>query len=181
MGFQLHVKQGNLLDEAEADFIVNPSNTRLALGSGVSGAFARACGKALQEEMRRALRETGVLSKGDVVPTLPGGCPRFRSVLHAAVMDYNPEAREAEPSLNDIKIILNNIGTIICDFARSHAQRVKLVMPLMGTGVGGLDKRSVILLYRDFFTRDIACDCELVLYAHSHSDYLLMASLLEGN
>ena len=178
MGFHITIKQGNLLEESEADFIVNPSNTRLMLGSGVSGAFSRACGDALQEEMQRKLRETGRLSKGDVVPTPPGGCPRFRTVLHAAVMDYNPGVREAAPSLNDIKIILNNISNIISDHAGAHPGRIKLVMPMMGTGVGGLDKRDVILLYRDFFEHEIPCDCDAVVYAHSPSDYRLMASLL---
>ena len=167
MSYHIHVKQGNLLDEADADFIVNPSNTRLLLGSGVSGAFSRACGPALQTLMLRKLQETGPLRKGDVVPTPPGGCSRFRTILHAAVMDYNPGAGETAPALHDIGKILYNIETLLCGNARRRPGRVKLVLPLMGTGLGGLDKRDVILIYRDFFNAGKAWECDVVLYAHS--------------
>jgi O-acetyl-ADP-ribose deacetylase len=180
MGFHIRIQQGNLLEEAEADFIVNPSNTRLLLGSGVSGAFARACGDTLQQAMTRKLRETGPLSKGEVVPTPPGGCVRFRTVLHAAVMDYNPGAVEAMPTLNDIKVILNNIEAILSAYAAGRTGRIRLVMPLMGTGVGGLDKRDVIRIYRDFFRRESTYECEVVLYAHSQNDFELMTSLLDA-
>jgi len=44
MPYSIVIKQGNLLSE-EADFIVNASNTKLILGSGVSMAFKRHCGK----------------------------------------------------------------------------------------------------------------------------------------
>lgn len=36
MSYSLFVKQGNLLSEEQATFIVNASNTKLILGSGVS-------------------------------------------------------------------------------------------------------------------------------------------------
>ncbi len=36
MAYHLNIKQGNLLEEKDATFIVNASNTRLLLGSGVS-------------------------------------------------------------------------------------------------------------------------------------------------
>ena len=179
MSYHVHIKQGNLLDEADADFIVNPSNTRLTLGSGVSGAFSRACGPSLQTLMSHKLQETGPLKKGDVVPTPPGGCSRFRTVLHAAVMDYNPGARETAPLLDHIATILGKIENILSSHARMHSGRVKLVLPLMGTGVGGLDKRDVVLLYRECFARKVPFDCDVILYAHSENDYRLMTSLPE--
>ena len=51
MSYQISIKQGNLLDEENATFIVNASNTRLILGSGVSMAFKRHCGIELQKVM----------------------------------------------------------------------------------------------------------------------------------
>ncbi|MDF1874111.1 macro domain-containing protein [Sulfurimonas sp. SAG-AH-194-I05] len=56
MAYKLSVKQGNLLDEEEATFIVNASNTKLILGSGVSMAFKRHCGHKLQQEIFKSLK-----------------------------------------------------------------------------------------------------------------------------
>ncbi|WP_345973473.1 macro domain-containing protein [Sulfurimonas diazotrophicus] len=172
MAYHVTLRTGNLLNAPASDFIVNPSNTVLTLGSGVSGAFAAACGPALQNAMTRALRETGKLQKGDVVAT--GGCPRFGSVLHAAVMDYNPGATEALPRLGEITTILHNIQTALASFAALHDKNVTLALPLMGTGVGGLDKRRVLEIYRDFFRSAVDFECEVLLYAHSEGDYMLM-------
>jgi O-acetyl-ADP-ribose deacetylase (regulator of RNase III) len=165
---------GNLLDAPETDFIVNPSNTMLALGSGVSGAFSAACGPALQEEMSRKLQSTGTLSKGDVVITGPGRCTQFRHVLHAAVMDYNPDASGSAPGLADIRTILSNIETVLANEAASRGGFVTLALPMMGTGVGGLNKHDVLEIYRGFFTRQVDFGCEVTLYAHSQSDRELM-------
>ncbi|UFS63564.1 macro domain-containing protein [Sulfurimonas sp. HSL-3221] len=175
MAYHVTIKTGNLLDAPASDFIVNPSNTVLQLGSGVSGAFARACGPALQSAMTRALKETGTLQKGDVVAT--GGCARFGSMLHAAVMDYNPGAAEALPRLGEIETILRNIQTALAAFAALHGKNVTLALPLMGTGVGGLDKRQVLEIYRDFFRSGVGFECEVLLYAHSEGDGALMRSV----
>ncbi len=51
MSYTCTVKQGNLLNEDNATFIVNASNTTLVLGSGVSAAFRKKCGMQLQQEM----------------------------------------------------------------------------------------------------------------------------------
>jgi O-acetyl-ADP-ribose deacetylase (regulator of RNase III) len=180
MAYSVHIKQGNLLDEAHADFIVNPSNTTLILGSGVSGAFSRTCGYALQSLMSQKLNETGTLKKGDVVATGGGECTRYKTVLHAAVMDYNPGAAETMPRLGDIRTILTHIETILAAEAARHGSSVKLVLPLMGTGVGGLSKKDVVEMYRVFFEREVAFECEVVLYAHSDSDRALMETLFSS-
>lgn len=70
MSYHITLKQGDLLGEESATFIVNASNTRLILGSGVSMAFNRHCGTELQYEMTSRLGEIGhTLSKGDVIAT----------------------------------------------------------------------------------------------------------------
>lgn len=178
MSYRVQIKQGNLLDEPTADFIVNPSNTILSLGSGVSGAFHRACGEPLQTAMTQKLRETGKRSKGDVVVTEPGNCRKFRHVLHTCVMDYNTGAADPMPTLEDIRIILINISSILADFSATENSLVRLVMPLMGTGVGNLEKKRVLELYRAEFEKDVGFDCDVILYAHSDSDYRLMQAVL---
>ena len=170
MAYKIQIRQGDLLDEPSADFIVNPSNTTLTLGSGVSGAFARACGAQLQQLMTEKRKATGRLAKGDVVETPPGSCSRFHRILHACVMDYNRDASDTMPTLNDIGMILNNMEKHLSRFCQKSGHPAKLVIPLMGTGVGGLEKKAVISLYRQFFARPVTFECDVVLYGHSASD-----------
>jgi hypothetical protein len=40
-----------------------------------------------------------------------------------------------------------------------------------------LNKRGVLLAYRDFFRRDVVYECDALLYAHTQDDYLLMTSV----
>jgi O-acetyl-ADP-ribose deacetylase (regulator of RNase III) len=173
MAYHIYIKQGDLLDDPDADFIVNPSNTVLSLGSGVSSAFARACGPELQALMTRKLHETGRLRKGDVVETGGGGCTRYRSILHAAVMDYNPGAADVMPALHDIETIMGGIESFLTAFT-AHGRTPRLALPLMGTGVGGLDKRAVVRIYRDFFGRAVTFECEVTIYARSSADYAMI-------
>jgi len=176
MSYRIRIIRGDLLDAPDTDFIVNPSNTVLSLGSGVSGAFARACGPELQALMTQKLHERGRLRKGDVVATGGGGCTRYRSVLHAAVMDYNPGAADVMPALHDIETILRGIEAFLAAFA-ARGRAPRLALPLMGTGIGGLDKRAVVRIYRDFFTRAVAFECDLTIYARSDGDFALMTEL----
>ena len=118
MSYHCTVKQGDLLSEERATFIVNASNTQLILGSGVSMAFSHHCGDELQKEMSAKLEKLGtLLKKGDVVATSSGKAANFQYALHAAVMDYNPDVRGKEmfPTLKDIENALKNI--------ESHLQR----------------------------------------------------------
>jgi hypothetical protein len=56
---------------------------------------------------------------------------------------------------------------------------MKLVLPLMGCGVGGLDKLQVIQLYKIFFGRDVDFECEVVVYGYSDEDYALIKSVVK--
>lgn len=181
MSYHIVIKPGNLLDESAADYIVNPSNTILSLGTGVSGAFSSACGPALQEAMTQALHSSGSIEQGDVVATPPGDCSRFRFVLHAAVMDYRPEARQVAPTLNTVRTILTKIEAVLADEAEKTNSPLTLVLPMMGTGVGGLDKEEVLKIYRDFFSRPVAFECSVTLYLHSERDFLLAKSVYSGD
>ena len=51
---------------------------------------------------------------------------------------------------------------------------MKLVLPLMGCGVGGLEKEAVVRVYKCFFEREVAFDCEVVVYGYSHEDHELI-------
>ncbi len=182
MSYIINVKQGNLLHEDNATFIVNASNTRLLLGSGVSMAFKHHCGYELQQEMTTLLEEMGSLKKGDVVATSSGKADNFKYTLHVAVMNYNQGARGNEklPILDDIKNSLINIESYVqWYFNKNSNENVKLVLPLMGCGVGGLDKQEVIESYKLFFDRDVTFDCEVVIYGYDDTDYRLIKSIVK--
>lgn len=87
MAYELQQVTGNIV-KFEADFIVNASNTKLILGSGVSMAFKRHCGIELQHEMDEVRVKLKSIKQGDVVATSSGMASNFKYTLHAAVMNY---------------------------------------------------------------------------------------------
>jgi O-acetyl-ADP-ribose deacetylase (regulator of RNase III) len=181
MPYSIVVKQGNLLNE-KADFIVNASNTKLILGSGVSMAFKRHCGIELQNEMNSVLNSIDSdFVQGDVVATSSGGASNFKYSLHVAVMNYNQGVKynEKNPTTEIIEKALQNIENYLLWYAKNKSNTMKLVLPLMGCGVGGLDKASVIKLYRNFFTRQVDINCVVVIYGYSIEDYQQISKILK--
>ena len=181
MSYYYSVKQGNLLQEQDATFVVNASNTQLILGSGVSMAFKRHCGNVLQDEMLQAYEKIdGDLLQGDVVATSSGEATNFKYALHAAVMNYNKGTKYDKkiPTLEIIDKIMRNIEGYLKWYDEQSSKSMKLVLPLMGCGVGGLDKSEVIKKYKKFFDKEISFNCEVVVYGYDNADYELIKSIL---
>jgi len=181
MSYTCTVKQGNLLNERNATFIVNASNTTLVLGSGVSAAFRKKCGIQLQQEMFDKLQSLDQkLQKGDVIATSAGTATNFKYALHAELMDYNQgiNGKAKLPNIDTINLILNNIEAYLQWYSDNHKEEtMKLVLPLMGCGVGGLNAKEVLGAYKSFFTKERSFDCEVVIYGHSTEDYDLARSI----
>ncbi len=182
MGYLLHVKEGNLLDVTDMTFVVNASNTSLILGSGVSMAFKQHCGTILQELMRERLSdmsEEGIrVRPADVILTPPGEADNFRFILHAAIMDYRPGAHPA-PTLSLIHETLKNIEGYLEWYAQ-YSETMRLALPLLGCGVGGLEKREVIELYKTFFSHQVDFDCDIFVYGHTHGDAELIREVFSS-
>jgi len=164
--YKIIIKQGDVFSENSADFIVNPSNTDLFLGSGVSAAFRRNCGNELQKEMKKH----APIKQGDVIVTSCPANPSFKNALHVAVMDYSKQ--NPLPSYETIEKALENIEKIIKTKAPC-----KMVLPLMGVGVGGLDKEKVVQIYKEFFSRNVGFNCEVVIYGYKKEDYHLLEKI----
>jgi len=182
MTYSIKIKQGNLLNE-EADFIVNASNTKLILGSGVSMAFKRHCGIELQHEMNSVLKSIeGNLIQGDVVATSSSRASNFKYSLHVSVMNYNQGVKynEKNPTIQIIEKALQNIENYLLWYAKYKSDTMKLVLPLMGCGVGGLDKTNVIKTYETFFNRPIDIECEVVVYGYTDDDYNSIVQIIKG-
>ena len=180
MGYICKVKQGNLLQEEDATFIVNASNTRLVLGSGVSMAFKHHCGTVLQQEMLELYQNVDKpIVQGTVFATSAGNATNFQYALHASVMNFNQGTRYVEkiPTLQTIRDILENIEGYLNWYTQKNSQPIKLVLPLMGCGVGGLEKEAVINEYKTFFERKVTFECKVVVYGYSYDDYTLLESI----
>ena len=105
---------------AQADAIVNASNTRLVLGGGVSGAIARVAGTGLQTEMAAA----APIKPGEVVVTGAHASPSTRLILHAATASGGPAVIGRA-----MKGIFEQIETLNLS---------SVAIPALGTGTGGL-------------------------------------------
>lgn len=179
MAYNIIVKQGNLLEE-DADFIVNASNTKLLLGSGVSMAFKHHCGAELQKEMDETVKDIQApLEQGDVILTSSASASNFKYALHVAIMDYNPKTNNKNPTLDTIKLSLEGIEEYLFDYSSKTTKTIKLVLPLLGCGVGGLDKVKVARLYKSFFTREINIDCGVIIYGYTEDDYDLLTTIMQ--
>jgi len=181
MGYKISLKKGNLL-EAESDFIVNPSNTKLILGSGVSMVFKRHCGRELQEEMYKKLHEIDKpLQQGDVVATSSAKATNFKYALHVAVMNYNKNIRNTQklPTLQVIEDALQNIEKYLIWYTQTTKSSIKLALPLMGCGIGGLNKKAVIQIYQKFFSKEIMLKCKVIIYGYQEEDYIQIKKYLK--
>ena len=148
------------ISKERGEYVVNPSNTVLSLGSGVSGVLKRMCPE-LQNVMWEWLNRNGYLNPGDIAVT-PYPCEEFEYAIHAAVMDYRNEALKVNPDYERIEKICKNIAKFLGD------RKTKVITPLLGTGVGGLDKVKVYKIMKKHFEN---LNAEIILVVHKKEDY----------
>ncbi len=165
------IKYGNLIKE-EATFIINASNTELSLGSGVSRAFYEHCGgSSFQEELHELKKSIGVIKQADVVLSSPGSAINFKYSLHIAVMNYSDNTQVPYPTYIQMQNGLKNVMEIVEDKVKSEKiQNPKIVIPLLGCGVGGLKKEKVFLMIKSMFKKS-KIDLDVVIYLHNKKDY----------
>lgn len=128
-GITVHAVRGDIT-ELEVDAIVNAANDHLWMGSGVAGAIKRRGGTSIERE---AVSQ-GPVSVGTAVATTAGDLPATH-VIHAAVMGQ------------DLRTDLSKVAATtraVLDMAEGMAT-ASLAMPLLGTGVGGLDLDEVAI------------------------------------
>jgi len=123
---RIDLRMGDIT-EAEADAIVNASNTDLVLGAGVAGAIRRRGGKAVQTACDRL----APIPLGESVRTTGGALPQPH-VIHAAVMEWGGAASEA--SIRDCTRSALRVA------AENSVRRI--AFPALGTGVGGFSLRN---------------------------------------
>ncbi|GAX88092.1 conserved hypothetical protein [Lebetimonas natsushimae] len=141
----VEIIKGDIRD-FEGDYVVNPSNTILQLGSGVSGVLRQMC-PPLQDEMNKYIEKHGFLDPGDIAITVYP-CMEYKYVIHAAVMDYRKGAVQIMPDYERIEKICKNIINSV--------KAGLVISPLLGTGVGGLDKGKVLEIMKTYFQKSSA-------------------------
>lgn len=125
----------NNITNATGTYIVNTSNTRLILGSGISMAIKRHCGIEIQKEMS----ELAPIKQGEVVKTSAGRSTQFEAVLHAAITDMK------------LAVTLEVVSTALRYIDEYCDESSKLIIPLLGTGIGGLNRDEVLTMYKEFY------------------------------
>ncbi len=131
----MKIIHGNIIDVDKADFVVNASNTKLILGSGVSMAIKRHCGFEIEREMELF----APIKLGNVVKTSSGNATNFNALLHAAITDIK------------IPTTIQVVHDALVNIDKYCSKDSKLAIPLLGTGAGKLDKVEVLDLFTTFF------------------------------
>ena len=119
----IHCMQGNILD-IEADAVVNPANSRLVMGGGLAGFLKRIGGEIIERE---AVKFAPV-PVGKAIVTLAGRLP-YKYVIHAPTMERPAMRIPPENAYKATYAALVKAFDLGVD---------KLIIPGMGTGVGGL-------------------------------------------
>ena len=169
--YKVNIKQGDFLEE-DAQIIVNPSNTKLILGSGVSMAIKRKCGFKLQELMDIE-KEKKVYTKGDIAITNDSS-NNYEKIIHACIMNYSDKSISKFPDLNDIEKVLFNIEDYLI---KNNLTDKKIAIPMIGCGVGNLKIIDVINLYIKFFSRETSLNNKISIYIYDYDNFVLVNKL----
>lgn len=152
------------LTEVVADAIVNPSNQRLKLGGGVSGAIAKKAQPELQQAMYR-LAARSELTPGDAVVTTGYGL-LAPNIIHVV---SNIGTQE------NIKNALHNLMRLAAEKGFSH-----IALPAIGTGVGQLNISLFAKLFKQVICTDKqALPAEITLVLWDAGDFGLCQQVFE--
>jgi len=143
MARTIRVVEGDLT-EGDALVLVNASNTNAMLGTGVSGAIRRACGRGYQKRLQEALQQRfgGAMEPGQVMITDAGAHPKARWIAHVAVMDYRqgftggsyPTLAVLEAGCRNLWQAIEGIGT----------RPLSVAMVALGAGTGNIGLRNSV-------------------------------------
>jgi len=121
------VHRGDITQHA-ADVLVNSTNPALAPGAGVAGAFYRAGGEAMHEEMRRAA-PLG-LHTGEFISTGSHGLP-CKHIIHVVSHRWVDRAGRND----DLEERMWSMYADVFRYARDELGAASIATPSLGTGI----------------------------------------------
>lgn len=169
---KIELRIGNMLDD-DANVLINPSNTSLLLGSGVSMAFKRKFGVPLQNQMN-IIKEENSSSQGDVFLTKYDTGEDTKYIYHCCVMNYSGVGTK-QPSLQTIDTICNNLKEKLQELPDT---KLVVAIPFIGCGVGGLNISDVTKIYIDKFSQ-FEDEVLFRLYGYTQDDCMEAYKILE--
>jgi O-acetyl-ADP-ribose deacetylase (regulator of RNase III) len=152
----------DILRFANVDAIVNAANGIGVMGAGVAGAIGRTAGKDFLEHVREfATTRPSDFQKGHSYPagsaytTYSGnlGQRGIKYIIHAVTMRY-------PGSQTDVSLVASALHMALREAKRLGLN--SLVIPALGTGIGGLDKKAVALAMIQTI-KLIAADLDVVI------------------
>ncbi|GBD34469.1 O-acetyl-ADP-ribose deacetylase [bacterium HR35] len=134
------------ITEIKADVIVNAANTELKHGGGVARAILLKGGKIIQEESDKI----GWVDLGDFAITSAGNL-KAKKIVHIPTIDYKNSKKISYSMLESVLIKV---------FSWCKENKMKsIALPLLGTGVVGLEKERakeiIKKVARDFEDLDV--------------------------
>jgi len=167
-GVTIEAVLGDITD-LPVDAITNAANDHLWMGSGVAGAIKARGGPAIEGEAMAK----GPITVGSAVATTAGDLAA-RHVIHAAVM--GPDLR------TDVATVAVTTASVL--LLAEEMSLASVAMPLLGTGVGGLDVDTVAVIMVDQVVtraRDGGCaDMRVLLVGYDDRAAEAVVRALEG-
>lgn len=145
----MHIVYGDLM-EITADALINAANTTLSHGGGIALSLVHKGGQVIQDESNK-IAYCGI---GKVAVT-GAGTLRAKYILHIPTVDYE---HNRKASYKDIEIGL----TAAFDKARNLGC-CSVALPLLGTGVVGLDKNRIEEITKSVASKYTDLDIILVI------------------
>ncbi len=126
---EIEIKQGSIID-VEADVLVNAANSLGYMGGGVAGFLKRVCGNEVENEAI----EKAPIPVGKAVLTSAGKLKdKFKGIIHAPTME------RPAMSIPPENVFKATSGAL--EEADKNGFK-KIAIPGLGTGVGGVDKKT---------------------------------------
>jgi len=125
------------ITKIEADVIINAANTELKHAGGVAFALVLAGGNVIEKESNLI----GFVPIGDFAIT-SGGNLKCKKIIHIPTIDYKNGIRRI--SYEELK----NVLTKVFEYIESEGFS-SVALPLLGTGVVGLEKDKVEEIIKD--------------------------------
>ena len=183
MGMVIKLAQGSLTEGNQA-VLVNASNTNAELGSGVSGAISRSCGRGYQAQLRLELTQKfgGPMIPGQVLMTHAGMHPRAKWVAHVAVMDYREGfSGKSFPTTDTIRTGCEALWDAIETLPGTDPLSVAMVA--LGAGTGNLGVREPVRIAAETLESHLAIHSgsrieTVVFYGFQLQEYVAMAEVL---